>query len=266
MRLQVLVTSMHQTDLSKIEQMHIAGPVLIANQAERYDYVTQTFAWGTAEMVTTPSRGLAKNRNIALECSAADAEYILFADDDMVFTDGYEALIMEEFARHPEAKAIKFNIYDLSQTRKIGMHYTGPFKKATRRNITASGVCALAVKREVIMRGNLHFNETFGAGTENYCGEDTIFLQEMVNKKIPLYLSSVEVAGIDQSESTWFEGRTPKYFRTLGMVIGYMYPKAAKLITVRSAYKFHKRRDCHLKFVEILRNYWQGIDSIKKGS
>ena len=35
-------------------------------------------------------------------------------------------------------------------------------------------------KKETLERHNLFFNQTFGPGTENYCGEDTIFLMEMI--------------------------------------------------------------------------------------
>lgn len=36
----------------------------------------------------------------------------------------------------------------------------------------------------VLKKYNLHFHENFGPGTENYCGKDTIFLMEMLDKKV----------------------------------------------------------------------------------
>ncbi len=256
MKLQVLVTTMHQTDLSLVEKMNISGAVLVANQVDRYGYEKTDRERGSAEMVTTPTRGLSKNRNIALECCSG--EYILFADDDLVFRDDYEQLVLDEFSGHPEAEAVKFNLYNLSKTRKISMRPIESFRKATRRSITSSGVCAMAVRRDVLIKKNLRFHENFGTGTENYCGEDTIFLQEMINKKVKLYLSPVEIAGIDQTESSWFEGYTDKYFQVSGKVLATIYPGIAHLLAIRSSYRF-SRRDRSLSFGHIWKCYRKGI-------
>lgn len=264
MKFQILVTTMRQSDFSKVAQMNIQSDVLIANQADCCDYAKREFDGFVAEMITTPTRGLSKNRNIALAYADKDAEYVLFADDDLVFVDGYEKLIEDEFKNHPEAQAIKFNLNNLSKTRKISMKRIERFQKATRRNVTSSGVCALAARKDVLIKYNFHFNEYFGAGTENYCGEDTIFLQGLVNRKIGFYLSPVAIAGIDQTESCWFEGHTEKYFLTTGKIFAAIYPRLAKLLAIRSAYKFAKRKNCDLKFAQILRCYWRGIDEYLK--
>lgn len=258
MFLQLLVTTMHQSDFSRLEQMNIRGNVLFANQADRFDLARQTNGNHTASMVTTPTRGLSKNRNIAMEFADSTAEFLLFSDDDLVFHDDYERRIREEFERHPEANAIKFNLYDISPARKISMSRIRQFKRATRLNITSSGVCGLAIRQRVLKKCNLKFNETFGTGTENYCGEDTIFLQELVRADIGFYLSPVEIAGIDQTESSWFEGYNEKYFTVSGKTLAAIYPRLAKLIAIRSAYKFTKR-ECKLPFQKILDCYWKGI-------
>ncbi len=262
--LQVLVTTMHSTDLSLVKKMNIKGSVLIANQANCYDYTRLDRDSATVEMVTTPTRGASKNRNIAIECSSLNVKYLMFSDDDLVFNDDYEAVVLEEFARHPEADAIKFNLFDISKSRKLSMKRIDVFKKATRRNVAASGVWAMAIKRDVLLKKNLRFNEFFGPGTENYCGEDTIFLQNMIQKKVRLYLSPIEIAGIDQSQSSWFEGYNERYFRSSGSTFAAVYPKLAKLITIRSAYRFTRRKNCNMKFKDILSCYWQGIDSYLK--
>ncbi len=259
MKLQVLVTTMYQTDLSKATQMNITGHVLLANQADRYDYDRQEHNGRVVEMITTPGRGLSKNRNTAIECSAEDTVYILFADDDLIFQDGYEKLVLDEFARHPEAEAIKFNLYDLSSVRTISMKPIDRFRKATRRSVTSSGVCGLVIRRDVLIKQNIRFNEYFGTGTEHYCGEDTIFLQEILNKKVRFYLSPVEIAGIDQTNSSWFQGYDEKYFKTTGMVFAAIHPRVAKLLAVRSAYRFSRRKNCDMIFSKILSYYWQGI-------
>ena len=258
-KLQVLVTTMHQTDLSKYTQMNLQTDAVIANQADRNEILAKTINGCNVQMVTTATRGTSRNRNIALAHTNQKTEYILFSDDDLIFVDGYEQLISDEFSRHPEAEAIKFNIHDLSATRKISMRRVSVFEKATKRNMSSSGVCGLVIKADGLKKYNLWFREDFGPGTENYCGEDSIFLMEMLKKKVKLYRSPVDIAGIDQTESSWFTGHNERYFTTAGMVIGTIYPKLAYFIVIRSAYKAYKRNDSGMPFLDILRCYYNGI-------
>ncbi len=259
MKLQILVTTMHQTDFKKREEMNIKSDVIFANQSNCYAYDVTEKGGFKAEMVTTATRGTSRNRNIAIEYSSPDADLIMFADDDLVLKDGYEEIILSEFETHPEAEAIKFNLYDMSKVRKLSMKKTEYFKKATRRNLSASGVCGLVIKRQVLIKNNLRFNENFGPGSENYCGEDSIFLQEVINKKINTYLSPVEIAGVDLTDSSWFDGYNEKYFYTAGKVFAVMYPKLGRLLAIRSAHRFLKRKKSDLKFKAILKCYFKGI-------
>lgn len=258
-KLQVLVTTMHQSDLSKYRLMNLQTDAVIANQADHNGFVEEQINGSNVQMVTTATRGASRNRNIALAHANQKAEYIMFSDDDLVFTDGYEQLIISEFKAHPEVEAIKFNIHDLSTTRKISMKQIVKFERANRRNMSSSGVWGLAVRTDVLKNSNLHFREDFGPGTENYCGEDTIFLMEMLKKKIKIYRSPVDIAGIDQSESSWFQGRNEKYFVTIGKVFRIIMPHMAYPLAVRGAFRFSKRENCTMKFGQILKCYVKGI-------
>lgn len=261
MKLQVLVTTMHQTDFSKYTQMNLQTDAVFANQTDRNEFVETQIGGCNVKLISTDSRGLSRNRNIALVHTKQDTDLILFADDDLVFNNGYERAILEEFEKHPEAEAIKFNIHDLSETRKLSMRRIKKFEKATRRNMSSSGVCGAAIKNTVIRENNLHFHENFGAGAANYCGEDTIFLMDMIDKHIKFYRSPVDIAGIDQTESAWFEGFNERYFRTAGKVLGTCYPMLSYLIVIRSAFKAHKRENCKLGFWKVLGCYYEGIQS-----
>lgn len=264
MAIEILVTTMNQTEFSKIEEMNIQSNVIFANQSDRNDYKEIMFNDKTAKMITTTTRGTSKNRNIAISFLNSGKEYIMFSDDDLTFLDGYEKKILEEFVKHPHVDAIKFNLNCTSKNRTLSMKPTETFKRANFANITAGGVCGLVIKRDVLVKSNLHFNEYFGPGTKNYCGEDTIFLQEMVRKKIKFYLSPVTIADIDLTESSWFEGYNEKYFNVVGKIFAYIYPKLARLIAIRSAYKFSKRKKCNMRFFDILKYYNQGIDKMLK--
>lgn len=259
MKIAVLVTTMHQTDASKFRLMNLQTDAVIANQTDRNEIMEETVDSHNVRLVSTTTRGVSRNRNIALAHLAQDADVAVFSDDDLVFDADYADKIVREFDRHPEADAIKFNLHDLSETRKISMKRIEKFEKATRRNMSSGGVWGVAIKSNILKKYNLHFHENFGPGTENICGEDTIFLMEMIDKKVRFYRSPVDIAGIDQTESCWFTGHNARFFETAGMVIDTIYPAISRLLVVRSAYRFTKRSDCDMSFCDILKSYYRGI-------
>ena len=257
----MLVTTMHQTDMRKYKEMNLQTNAVIANQTDSYSYQEKQIEHSIVRMISTHTRGLSRNRNIALALSSS--EFILFADDDLRFIDGYADIIEKEFLEHPEAEAIKFNLYDISEKRKISMKPIQKFEKGTVLNMGSSGVWGIVIKKDILIRSNLKFNEEFGTGTELYCGEDTIFIVEMLRKKVKLYRSPKVIAGIDQSDSSWFEGHNDRYFEVSGRFFSVLYPKIASLLAVRSAFRFSRRSDCDMSFLKILKCYLRGIHSNK---
>ena len=133
------------------------------------------------------------------------------------------------------------------------------FEKATCRNMSSSGVCGLVIRREVLRKYHLCFHENFGPGAPNYCGEDTIFLMEMLRKKVKVYRSPIDVAGIDQTESSWFSGHDEVFFVNAGKVLGTIYPVLSYLLVIYSAWKSYRRKDSGMHFFKILACYYIGI-------
>ena len=103
-QLQVLVATMHQKDTSIVEKMNIGCDAVIANQADRNDILVTE----RVKMITTNTRGVGLNRNIAL--LAADAELLLFADDDMVYYDGMAEAVEQAFRDNPQADVLIFGV------------------------------------------------------------------------------------------------------------------------------------------------------------
>lgn len=262
-RFEILCVTMHQKDFSKIQEMNIHSDVVFANQADGTSMEEMEFEGHRARMITTESRGLSRNRNIAIQHMDEKARIVMFTDDDLRFYNDCECLVIDEFERHPEADAIKFNINSVSE-RKISMKPITEFHMTGRREIGSWGVCGLAIRSEVIKEEKLYFNERFGTGTDNYCGEDTIFLQELLKRKIKLYASPIYIADIDQSVSTWFTGYDERYFLTTGMVLHEMFPHLSPLLAIRSAWRFSKRKNCGLKFWRILHYYYKGIEKNRR--
>lgn len=257
-KLEVLISTMHQTDFSKYYEMNLRTDAVIANQAEENSIKEGVINGHTVKLITTNTRGVSKNRNTAIANIGDTAEYIVFADDDLRFYDNYEHTVISAFEKHPEADAVKFNLRCVSE-RKIAMSPIKDFHRASRREVTSWGVWALAIKATVLKKSGIVFNERFGPGTENYCGEDSIFLQELFKHKVKVYASPEYIAEIDQSDSSWFEGYNERYLTVSGMILSEIYPILCYPLIIRSAYKFSKRDRCKLPFPKILKCYYRGI-------
>ena len=76
---EILCVTMHQKDFSKIEQMNINSDVVFANQADTTSMDELEFNGHRARMITTDTRGVGVNRNLAL--TYAQGDICLFADD-----------------------------------------------------------------------------------------------------------------------------------------------------------------------------------------
>ncbi len=265
MRLCVLVTTMNQTDLSLYKKMNLKTDAVIANQCGKNEIVEATIDGHRVKMISTDTRGLSKNRNIAYEHCFDGADLLMFSDDDLFYEQDYEGKIISEFERHPEAEAIKFNLKDLSENRKIAMSSITKFERATAMNMSSSGVWGIVFKRRQLEKLNLRFDESFGAGTENYCGEDSIFIRQLYKNRVQFYRSPVTIAGIDQSVSSWFRGVDEKNLTVRGMVFAKNYPLLCYALSILSAYRQYRRKNCALSYIKMVECYCRGICQVKKG-
>lgn len=258
MRLQILVVTMNRNDLQIVEKMNIKSDVLIANQTDRYDYLKEDNGF-VKEMVSTQTKGVSINRNIAISCSSSKAEYIMFLDDDIVLNDDYLDIVSNEFAKHPYAEAIKFLLSAIEGERHR-LTNTFKFCKANRKLIGPVGVWGLAIKREALKKYNLFFNQKFGPGTENYCGEDTLFLSEMLKKGIKFYFSPLQIGIINSQTSSWYEGFTEKLFYVKGKVLCAEFGRfRANILSHYFAFRNTKKKGCDFGYGKILKLYKKGI-------
>ena len=90
MRLEVLISCMHQKDASIIQRTNIQSDVLIVNQCnenreERFDFKNKKGELCIARMIYTAERGLSRSRNMALRNAKGDI--CLICDDDEILED-----------------------------------------------------------------------------------------------------------------------------------------------------------------------------------
>lgn len=235
-RVQILCATMHQSDLSKVGQMHITGcDAVLANQADSFGYCEKNVDGFTVQMITTATRGVGKNRNLALAFSSGDI--LLFADDDLTYEADAIETVARAFRSLPDAEMIVFGIRYVRDGAEFRTRVpkTGrlPFLKALRY-----GTCAIAVRRDSLLRYNLHFTELFGGGCLYSYGEDTDFIVQCYRSRMRVCGWGEVIATTCKDSSTCFTGYGEKYYFDKGALarnsLGIMaLPYALRMVSKR---------------------------------
>lgn len=258
-KLEVLVATMHQKDFSKIKEMNIRCDVVFANQADRNEYQELEFDGHLARMVTTDQRGVGRNRNLALLYAKGD--YLLFADDDMVYADDCPEQVLRAFEELPEADVI---VFDVAFSRNGTLEKTGhPTAPLPYRRSWKYGTYAFAIRRESLLRANLSFHMLFGGGTPHSSGEDSLFLCGCYRAELRVYTHSYVIGRNGEGASTWFQGYTEKYFIDKGCWLSLAMPRLCRLAAPALAVKW-RGLNPELGIREKLRLMDQGITEFRR--
>ena len=246
MKIQVLVAAMNQTDHSLLKKMNIQTDVIVGNQGdndliERFDYRGHK-----AVYLNFAERGVGLNRNNAL--MRADGDICLFADDDMVYDDGYENKVKEAFTSLPKADGIIFNIAETVQERFVIKKVT----KVNYLNYLRYGTVRIAVRLSSVKENGIYFNQCFGGGTEHCHGEDNLFLTECLRKGLKIYAIPVSVARLtDERGSTWNNGYDEKYLKDQGCLYKAISRRWWRLLCLQDAVRHHDKYNMSAK-----KAYW----------
>lgn len=240
---EILCVTMHQTGFEKIKSMNIHSDVVFANQSDTTNYQELNFEGHKAKMITTATRGVGINRNLALMYASADI--CLFADDDVTYADDMEKLVVDEFETHPDADVIIFNLDTDSQERKQ-RHYSVT-KKHHRWERMPWGGCRIAVRLSAVRKANIWFSLLFGGGAPFPSGEDSLWLKEAKRKGLVFYVSKNTIGKVSFEESSWFTGKNEKYFYGKGAFYAASNPKSIWLWMLYFAFRIH---DADIPFKE----------------
>ncbi len=259
MRLQVLVSTMNQTDHSLLDRMNIQSDAIVVNQCDRneieeFDYKGYRIKW-----LSLAERGVGLSRNTALQ--RADADIVLFADDDLTYRDGYATTVLDFFKKNKKVVLATFNIESQNSERP---EYIDKKEHRIRRfNCLKYGACKIAVCREAIIASGITYSLLFGGGAKHQAGEDNLFLTQCIGFGLRAKASTGILGTVKQKESTWFKGYNEKYYTDRGALFRAMYGRFARVILTLFELKNIRRKSDYSIF-QRLRFESKGIKSFDK--
>lgn len=229
MQLTLLISSLNNDVDELINKMNISSCAVIVNQCDKEDETVIEKDYDRIKVINSKGRGVGNNRNLCIDNSFGDI--VLFADDDIVYDEGYEELVINEFQKHPEAEMIMVNVRVCEERRT----YTNEesFKKLSGFNIGRYPAYSIAVRKDVLDSKKLRFSPLFGGGAKYSNGEDSLFLREALKKGVKMYASSICVGQEIPRPSTWFNGYTEKFFFDRGVLFAYLYGNMAWVWRIR---------------------------------
>lgn len=258
MSIQVLVASMNQKDHSLIDKMNIQTDAIVGNQCDRNEIEEFVYNGNKIKYLSFNERGVGLNRNNTL--MRATAEICILADDDIVFLDGYDKKIKKWFDENPNADVIIFNLiekpkkrYVINKKFKVGYH-----------NYMKFGATRIAFRRRSITRAGITFNLHFGGGAEFSAGEDTLFLNECLKRKLNIIAVPEFIATLtDTRDSSWFQGYTDKFFIDRGALFAAVSKRWAWLLCLQFAIRRRKKFNKEKSWFETFRLMLQGVNLYK---
>lgn len=254
MKLEVLVATMEQENCTLANKMNITTDAVIANQCDRWDYE----ACSGIRMLSTATRGVGINRNLALQLSKADI--LLFADDDVSYYEGALEGVLAAFDQLPDADVIFFGL-DMTRDGKIFDKRRNTVHRVHLWNALRYGAARMAVRRSAIMEKRLSFTTLFGGGCKYGSGEDTIFIADCLRAGLKVYAHDLVLGTCAKDSSSWFAGYNEKYFYDRGAMVACVFPGLKHLMKYHFARKLVKKQGVPMK--KVLRYMNMGIRGYK---
>lgn len=254
MKIEVLISTMHQKNMDIFSLMNIKTDALAVNQCD-YEYIQESKKDGdnTHRMISLNERGLSRSRNTAIFNSSADI--CVIADDDLVYKDDYPQVINEAYEKYPDADVIAFSVPSTNALRPTKFLRDGNVNALQSMKLSSF---QLTFKRERVIEKNISFDTLFGAGSLFTCGEENIFLIECLKKGLKIKYSGSEIAVVNHRESTWYEGFNELYFKTKGAMFYRMSKAFWMPLIIQFAIRKHMLYKSSVSFVTAVKYMFQG--------
>ena len=220
MKLEVLLSVMN-LNKKDLDKMNITSKCIVINQCNNNTFTK----YKNFNIYSFNEKGVSNSRNRALEHASEDI--LLFCDNDVVYNEDYEAIVLNEFKNNPKADVIFFNFESPNRKKRI-------IKKRKRLHIYNSlnyATYNIAVRRSSI--GNIRFNPLFGPGAKFNNGSDSIFIVDLYRNKLKVYASPKYLGVAYNDNSTWFKGYNELYFFNKGALFTAVYPRLRHLLIVQ---------------------------------
>ena len=131
-------------------------------------------------VIRLDSRGVTASRNTAIREAAG--EVLLFGEEDVTWVREGVDEVVAIFDDNPRLAVFLGRAQ--TETGKLRKRYPAYRELATVWNSARVGTIELAIRPDRVLRVGVAFDENFGAGTENFLGDEYIFVADALRAKL----------------------------------------------------------------------------------
>lgn len=263
MKIEVLLSCMHQKNFDIVYKSKIDSDALVVNQCNQNDFEEINHNDCIFRMISTTSRGLSMSRNIAIENATGDIGII--CDDDEIFLAGYKEQLINVFRNNPQIDVAICSIVR-EKTNEPIKKYPSKIKKMSFLDCLKVSSVEIAFRIDKVRKNKIKFNEQIGSGVSSAGGEEYLFLHDCLRHQLSVYFVPVVIAQICQSSSQWYDKLyTKDFFIDRGIFTKQLIGKKV-FATIYAIYfclrKYHLYKS-KMSFFNALRYSMKGIFSIQ---
>lgn len=228
MTLQLLVAAVGAKALPLAEEMNIDSDAIIVSQKLEADRQEYTHKGHRLLYISMPEKGVGLNRNTSLYEATADIG--LFSDEDIIYENGYEAKVLEQFEKYPQADVLLFNVKAMPGRET---YHNTEFGRVRWFNCGRYPTYSVAIRTKKVRAKKIRFSLHFGGGARYSNGEDSLFLMNCLRAGLKIYKVPVSIGHERERESTWFTGYNHKFFFDRGVLYAHLYGPLALAMGLR---------------------------------
>lgn len=236
MKFEILLSTMNRCNFDILEKMNIKNNCLIINQTD-FDSDEEIIKDGKKiRRIDSTTKGLSKSRNLALEKSLG--EICILADDDLIYLDNMEKIILDAFDENKDYDLIAFQVEGIDKEFK---KYPLKSKKINYISSMKISSVEIAFRRNIIIEKNICFNELLGSGAKYFMGEESEFLFRCIENGLKIKYIPLKIADLYVGNSTWFKGYNSDYFKSKGAAFTAMSKKMSLIFILQFAIRKYKK-------------------------
>ena len=191
------------------------------------------------------STGVTKSRNAVID--KVQTEYLVFADDDIEIIPNGLRQVIEYLDYHPEVSIVLARVNAGGKPRK---NYPEELTNLTRFNSAKAATPEMVIRVKTIKDAGIYFDENFGAGMENFLGDEYIFVTDALSKGLKAVAVPIPIATHDElsSGTDWqseksVTARAKVFTRVFGKIalfakLGFVYKNFRNFGSIRNIWKF----------------------------
>ena len=257
--LEILISTKDRDNLDFLNNIFVnnnahSNPILIINQTQNLNFSCPHS--DNINLINVNEIGLSKSRNLAIENAKADI--CLLADDDIVYENNFESIILNAFNLNPSADIITFKMNDFKGN---SFKDYPTIKKHNKKSLSFVNSVVIAFRRNSIISNKVFFDENFGLGSTFQTADEYVFLRNALNLNLNIVFHN-EVILSHPVDSSGKEVASDRILFAKGALFYKYYNILSLLKLIHYLYLMFKFK--YISLGQVINKYLIGVKGIIK--